>query len=161
MANTLANEAHQRSLKDFLTLYNTITEYCFSKCISNFNERSPSVNETSCVETCTDNYVQYNQRFMFNFVDHQERRKRDLESAAVEAANKEAAVAQDAQTLELSVAQEQNIQQAAQLLESMSSSPANSEFSVETRTGSTDHPYQASHQSQLSVDSPKNSASNT
>ncbi|KAK3783701.1 hypothetical protein RRG08_025325 [Elysia crispata] len=89
MSNTLANETHQRSLKDFLNLYNTITEYCFNKCISKFNERAPSQNETSCVDVCTDNYVQFNQRFMFNFVDHQERRKQDLERAAAEAAAKE------------------------------------------------------------------------
>ena len=45
--------------------------------------------QTSCVDVCTDNYVQFNQRFMFNFVDHQERRKQDLERAAAEAAAKE------------------------------------------------------------------------
>ncbi|GFR84540.1 mitochondrial import inner membrane translocase subunit TIM9 [Elysia marginata] len=89
MSNTLANETHQRGLKDFLQLYNTITEYCFNKCISKFNERSPSNNETSCVDICTDNYVHFNQRFMFNFVDHQERRKREAEQVTAEAAAKE------------------------------------------------------------------------
>ncbi|RUS81549.1 hypothetical protein EGW08_010679 [Elysia chlorotica] len=86
---SLANETHQRSLRDFLNLYNTITEYCFNKCVSKFNERAPSQIESSCVDVCTDNYVQFNQRFMFNFVDHQERRKRDLERVAAEAAAKE------------------------------------------------------------------------
>ncbi|XP_059158842.1 mitochondrial import inner membrane translocase subunit Tim10B-like [Physella acuta] len=143
MSNTLTNEAHQRSLKDFLTLYNTITEYCFNKCVSNFNERSASGSETTCVDVCTDSYVQYNQRFMFNFVDHQERRKRDLESAAIEAAQKEAEAAAsgtatlpDAQTLELS--QEGALQQAAQLLESMSSSSGAAGSSVDGAGSSVD-----------------------
>ncbi|CAG5120640.1 unnamed protein product [Candidula unifasciata] len=118
MSNTLANETHQRSLKDFLTLYNVITEYCFSKCVSNFNERRASTNETSCVDICTDNYVQYNQRFMFNFVDHQERRKRDLERIAVEEAAK---AAQAAPTEQVTPAQEQQIQKVAELLENLSS----------------------------------------
>ncbi|BFZ15248.1 hypothetical protein BsWGS_18287 [Bradybaena similaris] len=119
MSNTLANEAHQRSLKDFLTLYNIITEYCFSKCVSNFNERRASINEAACVDTCTDNYVQYNQRFMFNFVDHQERRKRDQERLAIEEASK-ASAAQAPQT-ELTPVQELQIQKAAELLENLSS----------------------------------------
>ncbi|GFN80724.1 mitochondrial import inner membrane translocase subunit tim9 [Plakobranchus ocellatus] len=89
MSNTLSNETNQRSLKDFLTLYNVITENCFDKCISKFNERAASQDEATCVDVCTDSYVQYNQRFMFNFMDHQERRKRDQERAAAKVAEQE------------------------------------------------------------------------
>uniref|UniRef100_A0A0B7BVW7 Tim10-like domain-containing protein n=1 Tax=Arion vulgaris TaxID=1028688 RepID=A0A0B7BVW7_9EUPU len=120
MSATLANEGHQRSLKDFLTLYNTITENCFNKCVSNFNDRSASSNESVCVDICTDNYVQYNQRFMFNFVDHQERRKKDQERLVIEAAAKEAASAQPSQTEQLTPAQEEQIQKSSQLLENLS-----------------------------------------
>ncbi|XP_055895207.1 mitochondrial import inner membrane translocase subunit Tim9-like isoform X2 [Biomphalaria glabrata] len=84
MSNTLTNEAHQRSLKDFLTLYNTISEYCFSRCISTFNERFATQTETSCVDVCTSNYVQYNQMFMFKFVDHQEQRKQNLPNSVIQ-----------------------------------------------------------------------------
>ncbi|XP_005111393.1 mitochondrial import inner membrane translocase subunit Tim10B [Aplysia californica] len=119
MSSTLANEANQRGLKDFLTLYNTITEYCFNKCVSNFNERSASGQERSCIEVCTDNYVQFNQRFMFNFVDHQERRKRETEAAAIEAAKKEALAAQEAQA-----------QQAAEVLESLSAASSDTSSMV-------------------------------
>lgn len=57
---------------------------------------------------------------MFNFVDHQERRKREQESIAVESAAKEAAAAQAAQVEQQAVSQEQ-MQKAAQMLETLSS----------------------------------------
>lgn len=89
MSKVLTNETQQRGLKDFLTVYNMITEYCFDKCVSKFNERAASQNEASCVDTCAVKYVNYNQRFMFNFADHQGRRQREAERVAAEAAAKE------------------------------------------------------------------------
>lgn len=109
---SLAREDHQRGLKDFLTLYNTITEFCFNKCVSNFNERITSDVENHCVEACSGNYVQFNQRFMFNFVDHQERRKRESEAAVVEVTRKEEVAAQEALA-----------KQQAEALESLVASP--------------------------------------
>lgn len=62
---------------------------------------------------------------MFNFVDHQERRKRDQERLALEEASK-ASAAQAAQTEQLTPVQEQQIQKATELLENLSSASSQS-----------------------------------
>ncbi|KAL4230727.1 Tim10/DDP zinc finger [Mactra antiquata] len=60
-----------RNMRDFLELYNKLTEMCFLKCVSNFNNIKLSKDEGSCVGVCVDRYVKYNQRLMMTFMEYQ------------------------------------------------------------------------------------------
>ncbi|XP_041358575.1 mitochondrial import inner membrane translocase subunit Tim9-like [Gigantopelta aegis] len=87
----LADETHQRNLKDFLLLYNKLTEQCFNHCVGNFNNKKISGKEYECIDVCTDRYVGFNQRIMHNFVEYQGLRQeaavKEAERKAAEAAN--------------------------------------------------------------------------
>ncbi|CAM9215549.1 unnamed protein product [Lampetra fluviatilis] len=41
-----------RNLKDFLLVYNAMSEHCFTHCVSNLNVRSLTADEDSCVSRC-------------------------------------------------------------------------------------------------------------
>jgi len=45
-------DAQIRNFKDFLQLYNKITELCFSQCVDNFHNRMVSSDESLCVDKC-------------------------------------------------------------------------------------------------------------
>ncbi|KAH8248331.1 hypothetical protein KR032_000809 [Drosophila birchii] len=60
-----------RNLKDFLTLYNKVTEMCFSRCIDNFNRRDLSRDEDVCVDRCVTKFARFNQSMMAFYVDVQ------------------------------------------------------------------------------------------
>ncbi|XP_064608188.1 mitochondrial import inner membrane translocase subunit Tim9-like [Liolophura sinensis] len=70
-----ADDVHARNLKDFLQLYNVLTEQCFMNCISNFNQRKISADEMRCINLCTDRYVSFNQRLMRVFMEQQTSRQ--------------------------------------------------------------------------------------
>ncbi|KAL3880701.1 hypothetical protein ACJMK2_032921 [Sinanodonta woodiana] len=82
----LADEQSYRNMKDFLLLYNKLTEHCFNNCVANLFQRDLSKDEVECVSVCANRYVNYNQRLMFNFVEMQnlktELQAKELERAA-------------------------------------------------------------------------------
>ncbi|XP_067663359.1 mitochondrial import inner membrane translocase subunit Tim9-like [Haliotis asinina] len=84
----LADEGQQRNLKDFLLLYNKLTEQCFERCVYNLNNVGMSKAENDCVGVCTDRYVTYNQKLMMKFMEHQNLRQqaaaREAEAAAAQ-----------------------------------------------------------------------------
>lgn len=57
--------------KDFLQLYNQITQVCFEQCVDNFNRRSLEEDEVKCVEDCASKFIKYNNKLMSNFVKTQ------------------------------------------------------------------------------------------
>jgi len=59
-----------RNVRDFLTLYNKITEHCFQKCATNLRKSKVDDNEKSCVRGCADLYVKTNQRLTQQFMTH-------------------------------------------------------------------------------------------
>ncbi|KAM7362944.1 translocase of inner membrane 9b [Cochliomyia hominivorax] len=73
-----------RNLKDFLTLYNKVTELCFTRCVDNFNERDLAEHETTCVNRCVNKFAQFNQTMMQVYVEVQTninvKRMQELES---------------------------------------------------------------------------------
>ncbi|XP_060568753.1 mitochondrial import inner membrane translocase subunit Tim9-like [Ruditapes philippinarum] len=83
-----ADEQNVRNMKDFLELYNKLTEMCFQRCITNFNNRGLSTDENSCVGGCVDRYVKFNQRLMLTFMEFQNAKQeatvKELEKAAAE-----------------------------------------------------------------------------
>ncbi|KAI8129359.1 Mitochondrial import inner membrane translocase subunit Tim10B [Lucilia cuprina] len=60
-----------RNLKDFLTLYNKVTELCFTRCIDTFNERDLAEHENICVNRCVNKFAQFNQSMMKVYVEVQ------------------------------------------------------------------------------------------
>ncbi|XP_078485985.1 mitochondrial import inner membrane translocase subunit Tim10 B-like [Ciona intestinalis] len=57
-----------RNIKDFLIIYNSLTERCFTRCVTNMNHRYPTKEETSCIHNCAERFQKGNQRFMKQFM---------------------------------------------------------------------------------------------
>ncbi|XP_042312745.1 mitochondrial import inner membrane translocase subunit Tim10 B [Sceloporus undulatus] len=55
-------------LRDFLLVYNRMTELCFQRCVSNLNYRTLAVEEESCLEGCAGKLVRSNHRLMAAYV---------------------------------------------------------------------------------------------
>lgn len=92
-------------LKDFLTLYNKVTELCFNRCVDNFNERDLAKHEVgcllystiqnlhilplvitlqeTCVSHCVNKFALFNQNMMKVYVEVQseinQKRMQELE----------------------------------------------------------------------------------
>ncbi|XP_030373656.1 mitochondrial import inner membrane translocase subunit Tim10B [Scaptodrosophila lebanonensis] len=60
-----------RNLKDFLTLYNKVTELCFSRCVDTLGERELGKEEETCVDRCVTKFARFNQNMMKVYVDVQ------------------------------------------------------------------------------------------
>ncbi|XP_018571276.1 mitochondrial import inner membrane translocase subunit Tim10B [Anoplophora glabripennis] len=60
-----------RNFRDFLQLYNKMSEICFARCIDNMNSRKLSEDEITCVEDCSSKFVKFNNKLMQNFVKAQ------------------------------------------------------------------------------------------
>ncbi|XP_016995328.1 mitochondrial import inner membrane translocase subunit Tim10B [Drosophila takahashii] len=93
-----------RNLKDFLTLYNKVTELCFSRCVDNLSQRDLGGQEDMCVDRCVTKFARFNQNMMKVYVDVQttinakrveevEENARKLEQQQKEQRLKEAAAA--------------------------------------------------------------------
>lgn len=86
--------------KDFLLLYNRITEHCFAHCSDNLFSRTISDTESSCVNHCVEKYARVNQRILNVYVEVQQdinvKRVKEMDemqkkldaAAALEASNK-------------------------------------------------------------------------
>ena len=81
MAVNLEDPSNSRNLRDFLYLYNVLTEQCFERCVKRFHDKSLTKGETECANQCTDRYVAFNQKLMFTFVQHQNKKNKALEEA--------------------------------------------------------------------------------
>lgn len=57
-----------RNLKDFLTLYNQVTELCFKSCVDNLFGRDLSSDEIRCTDNCVGKFSSVNQRLMQVYV---------------------------------------------------------------------------------------------
>ncbi|EDV46722.1 mitochondrial import inner membrane translocase subunit Tim10B [Drosophila erecta] len=64
-------DSNLRNLKDFLTLYNKVTELCFSRCVDNFSQRDLDGQEDTCVDRCATKFARFNQNMMKVYVDVQ------------------------------------------------------------------------------------------
>ncbi|KAL7433287.1 hypothetical protein ACHAXH_002049 [Discostella pseudostelligera] len=66
----------QMQIKDSLIMYNTLTERCFSTCISSFRSKSLDKYETSCVENCAERFIKMTQRVGLRFAEDQAMRQK-------------------------------------------------------------------------------------
>ncbi|KAK8735616.1 hypothetical protein OTU49_005471 [Cherax quadricarinatus] len=60
-----------RQFKDFLVLYNQISERCFNLCVTGFNGRSLSEVETACVDRCVGKHISVNHKIMSVYAEVQ------------------------------------------------------------------------------------------
>ncbi|GAA6103357.1 mitochondrial import inner membrane translocase subunit Tim10 B [Tachysurus ichikawai] len=79
-----------RNLRDFLLVYNRMTEICFQKCTSNFNYRNLTMDEERCADSCAGKLIRSNHRLMGTYVNLMpamvQRRMEEMESKAAEIA---------------------------------------------------------------------------
>lgn len=72
--------------RDFLQLYNKLTEKCFVHCVDNLFSRSLSDYESNCLDKCVLKFSNVNQRVMSTYVREQtlinERRFKEMEQQA-------------------------------------------------------------------------------
>ncbi|NXA26514.1 T10B translocase, partial [Ibidorhyncha struthersii] len=73
-------------LRDFLLVYNRMTELCFRHCISNLNYRLLTGSEERCLDGCAGKLVHTNHRLMRAYValmpSIMQRRVADYEASA-------------------------------------------------------------------------------
>lgn len=60
-----------RNFKDFLLLYNQMTENCFKKCVDEMNSRQLNRDEELCVNKCSSKFINANHRMMSIYVEVQ------------------------------------------------------------------------------------------
>ncbi|XP_054482297.1 mitochondrial import inner membrane translocase subunit Tim10 B [Anoplopoma fimbria] len=77
-----------RNLRDFLLVYNRMTEICFQRCSSNFNYRNLTMDEERCVDSCAGKLIRSNHRLMSTYVQLMprmvQRRMDEMEAKAAE-----------------------------------------------------------------------------
>ncbi|XP_071780733.1 mitochondrial import inner membrane translocase subunit Tim10 B [Centroberyx gerrardi] len=93
-------DQQMRNLRDFLMVYNRMTEICFQRCTSNFNYRNLTMDEERCVDSCAGKLIRSNHRLMGTYVQLMprmvQRRMEEMESKAAEAEAAAAAAASGA-----------------------------------------------------------------
>ncbi|KAM4795305.1 mitochondrial import inner membrane translocase subunit Tim10 B [Rhinophrynus dorsalis] len=57
-----------RNLRDFLLVYNKMTELCFHRCAKNLNYRSLTMDEEICLDSCASKLIRSNHRLMSAYV---------------------------------------------------------------------------------------------
>ncbi|EGT37208.1 hypothetical protein CAEBREN_11403 [Caenorhabditis brenneri] len=56
-------------LREFLTVYNTLSERCFNACARDYTTSTLTKDEGSCVTQCIDKQMLVNRRFMLVFAE--------------------------------------------------------------------------------------------
>ncbi|CAI46556.1 Mitochondrial import inner membrane translocase subunit Tim10B [Caenorhabditis elegans] len=64
--NTIQNI---QQLREFLTVYNTLSERCFNACARDYTTSTLTKDEGSCVSQCIDKQMLVNRRFMLVFAE--------------------------------------------------------------------------------------------
>ena len=92
MAQFDASEAGLRNFRDFLSIYNQMSEMCFNRCVINLNHRQLTEEEQVCSDVCAEKQMKYNNRIMGVYVVEQpiatERKMKEAEEQANTVMNK-------------------------------------------------------------------------
>ncbi|XP_072466237.1 mitochondrial import inner membrane translocase subunit Tim10 B [Notamacropus eugenii] len=57
-----------RNLRDFLLVYNRMTELCFQRCVPSLHHRALDAEEEACLDSCAGKLVYSNHRLMAAYV---------------------------------------------------------------------------------------------
>ncbi|KAM8975649.1 mitochondrial import inner membrane translocase subunit Tim10 B [Pelodytes ibericus] len=83
-----AEQQQMRNLRDFLLVYNKMTEQCFTRCVQNLNYRYVTMEEEQCMDSCASKLIRSNHRLMSAYVGLMpavvQRRMAELESQSKE-----------------------------------------------------------------------------
>ncbi|XP_046404629.1 mitochondrial import inner membrane translocase subunit Tim10 B isoform X2 [Ischnura elegans] len=60
-----------RNFKDFLQLYNQMSELCFNRCVYTFGGRELTREEATCTELCVSKHVKVNHKSMAVYMEVQ------------------------------------------------------------------------------------------
>jgi len=60
-----------RNFKDFLQIYNIMSENCFNRCVNTFQTRDVTEEETNCIDLCTNKHVRVNHKIMAVYMEVQ------------------------------------------------------------------------------------------
>ncbi|XP_074161145.1 mitochondrial import inner membrane translocase subunit Tim10 B [Sminthopsis crassicaudata] len=75
-----------RNLRDFLLVYNRMTELCFQRCVPSLHHRALDAEEEACLDSCAGKLVHSNHRLMAAYVQQMpalvQRRIADYEASA-------------------------------------------------------------------------------
>ncbi|XP_074073557.1 mitochondrial import inner membrane translocase subunit Tim10 B [Macrotis lagotis] len=81
-----AQQQQLRNLRDFLLVYNRMTELCFQRCVPNLHHRTLGAEEEACLDSCAGKLVHSNHRLMAAYVQQMpalvQRRIADYEATA-------------------------------------------------------------------------------
>ena len=69
--NTLDVDSGLRNFRDFLKVYNQMSESCFNRCVINLNQRTLSDEEKACTDVCAEKQMKFNNRLMSVYVTEQ------------------------------------------------------------------------------------------
>ncbi|KRX35482.1 Mitochondrial import inner membrane translocase subunit Tim10 B [Trichinella sp. T8] len=62
-------EPLKKRLRQFLILYNSLTEVCFNSCVYSLNGRSLITDERQCVARCVEKNIRGNERILATFMN--------------------------------------------------------------------------------------------
>ncbi|KAF6332924.1 dynein heavy chain domain 1 [Rhinolophus ferrumequinum] len=75
-----------RNLRDFLLVYNRMTELCFQRCVPSLHHRALDAEEEACLHSCAGKLIHSNHRLMAAYVQLMpalvQRRIADYEAAS-------------------------------------------------------------------------------
>ncbi|XP_057371047.1 mitochondrial import inner membrane translocase subunit Tim10 B-like [Daphnia carinata] len=60
-----------KNFKDFLLVFNTMSETCFTRCVNTFQTRELTEDEDRCVELCSNKNIRVNHKVMSVYMEVQ------------------------------------------------------------------------------------------
>ncbi|AOW04974.1 mitochondrial import inner membrane translocase subunit TIM9 [Yarrowia lipolytica] len=52
----------QKQMKDFMRLYSSLVQRCFTDCVNDFTSKALSSREESCLEKCSEKFLKHSER---------------------------------------------------------------------------------------------------
>eukprot|EP00090_Calanus_glacialis_P025020 TRINITY_DN3886_c0_g1_i1.p2 TRINITY_DN3886_c0_g1~~TRINITY_DN3886_c0_g1_i1.p2 ORF type:complete len:117 (-),score=57.55 TRINITY_DN3886_c0_g1_i1:133-483(-) len=84
--STAEEESGLRNFRDFLTVYNQMSEMCFQRCVVSMNSRQLTDEEQACADVCAEKQMKFNNRIMGVYLAEQpkatERKMKEAEEQA-------------------------------------------------------------------------------
>lgn len=69
MMNAEQQKAMMNNFRQYATVYNELTETCFSSCVHDLGQRRLNEEETSCVDTCAAKLIEATNRMVWRVAE--------------------------------------------------------------------------------------------